>query len=95
MHGFKALVDDLKEYYEKAKIRWLLKNIIAYKKKEMHEKIIKKRKEHYNFENIYILLQDEGYEENIVNIMKEIIKEVKDREDWKEKILNFIIECPI
>jgi len=37
-------------------------------------------------------LQNEGFEENIVNKMKEIIKEVKNKDNYKIKIFNFIIE---
>ena len=90
--GFKILVNDLKLYYEKSKIRWLLKNLIAYKKNDIKEKIIKQRKNDYNFENIYILLIKEGFEENIIILMKEIITEVKDRDIWKQKIFDFIIK---
>ena len=90
--GFKILVNDLKLYYEKSKIRWLLKNLIAYKKNDIKKKIIKQRKKDYNFENIYILLIKEGFEENIIILMKEIITEVKDRDIWKQKIFDFIIE---
>ena len=32
LHGFKTIIYDLKNYYEKQKKRWLLKNLIAYKK---------------------------------------------------------------
>ena len=33
LHGFKTIINDLKYYYEKTKVRWLLKNLINYKKK--------------------------------------------------------------
>ena len=94
MHAFKVIINDLKNYYEKAKIFWLLKNLIEYKKYQIKNETIKKRKINYNFENIYILLKKEGYEDNIINKMKEIINEVKNRnrDDYKKKIFDFIIE---
>ena len=91
-YGFKTLIYDLKNYYEKQKMRWLLKNLIVYKRNEIKKKIINKRKEDYNFENIYVLLQNEGFEEIIINKMKEIIIEVKNRNDLKTKIFDFIVE---
>ena len=72
LHGFKTIINDLKN-----------KN-----KKEIY----RKREKNYNFENIYTLLQDEGLEEIIVDKMKLIIKEVKDRDDLKRKIYKFILE---
>ena len=91
-HALKTIIYDLKNYYEKQKIRWLLKNLIAYKKNEARNKIIKKRKKYYNFENICTLLENEGFEDIIISKMKEIILEVKNRNDLKNKIFNFIIE---
>ena len=90
-HGFKKLINDLKYFYEKTKVRWLLKNLINYKKKEIKEKVIKKRKEDYNFENLDTLLKNEGFEEHLISKMKEIIKEVKNV-NFKKRIFNFIIE---
>ena len=43
--------------------------------------VIKKRKKNYKFENLDILLKNEGFEENIINKRKEIIVEVKNRDD--------------
>ena len=88
LHGFKTIINDIKYYYEKAKVRWLLKNLINYKKKEKREKVIEKRKKDYNFENLDTLLQNEGFGENIVCKMKEIIKEVKNI-NFKTRIFNF------
>ena len=80
-------------YYENTKIRWLLKNLINYKKNELHKKVIQTRKQDYNFENVYMLLQKEGFREKIIDTMKEIIRETKDRDDWKNKIFEFIIKA--
>jgi len=96
IYGFKKIINDLKNYYKKKKIVWLIKNLVSYKKskneKEIYLRKIEKRKENYKFENLYLLLQNEGFEENIVNKMKEIIKEVKNKVNYKIKIFNFIIE---
>ena len=94
LSGFKTLINDLKNHYEKIKILWIIKNLIEYKKYQIKKKVIKKRKENYNFENICALLTNEGYEDKIVNKMKEIINEVniRKRDDYKNKIFNFIIE---
>ena len=55
----------------------------------------------YSFENLDSYLKDEGYNEIIVQKMKEIIKAVKDKCFLKQKIFNFIInvsdffkDCP-
>jgi len=92
LHGFRTIINDLKNHFEKTKIRWLLKNLISYQKNEIRKKRIEKRKSKYTFENIDIFLQNEGFKEDIINKIKEIIKEVKDNVDYKRKIFNFIIE---
>ena len=90
-HGFKIIVNDLKIFYEKAKLRWLLRNLISYRKNELRQILIKKRKKDYKFENLDTLLLKEGFEENIISKMKEIIKEAKN-EEFKNRIFNFIVE---
>lgn len=44
LHGFKTIINDLKYYYEKTKVRWLLKNLINYKKKTNKRKGDRKKK---------------------------------------------------
>ena len=92
LYGFKTIINHLKYYYQKTKVRWLLKNLINYKKKEKREKVIAKRKKDYNFENLDTLLQNEGFRENIVCKMKEIIKEVKNN-NFKTRIFDFTVEA--
>lgn len=89
LYGFKKMIQNLQLYYEKVKYIWLLRNLVAYKKYDIKKKKISKRKKKYNFLNIYILLQNEGYDERIVNKMKEIIEEINDkkRNDLKKKYL--------
>ena len=53
--------------------------------------LIEKRKKDYNFENLDTLSLKEGFEENIINKMKEIIKEAKN-DEFKNRIFNFIVE---
>lgn len=76
---------------EEIKTIFIITLIINYKKKEIKEKVIKKRKEDYNFENLDTLLKNEGFEEHLISKMKEIIKEVKNV-NFKKRIFNFIIE---
>ena len=54
--------------------------------------MIAKRKKDYNFENLDTLLQNEGFRENIVSKMKEIIKEVKNN-NFKTRIFDFTVEA--
>ena len=54
--------------------------------------MIEKRKKDYNFENLDTLLQNEGFGENIVCKMKEIIKEVKNI-NFKTRIFNFTVQA--
>ena len=44
MYGFKMLIKDLKNHYEKMKILSLIKNLIEFKKYQLKKKIIEKRK---------------------------------------------------
>ena len=55
--------------------------------------MVEKRKKKYSFENLDNLIKDEGYSENIINKMKDIIIEVKNRDDLKNKIFTFIISA--
>ena len=91
--GFKMLILHLRYFYEKQKYRWLLKNLISYRKenKEIDDKI-KKRKARYKFNDLDILLKDLGFDKKIYDKMKVIINYVKNnRYDLKENIYNFII----
>ena len=93
LHGFKMMINNLKFFYEKQKYKWLLKNLINYKKNEIKKEKLKKREETYEFNNLDILIQNEGFNEKIINKMKEIIIEVKNRDDLKKKIFKFIISA--
>ena len=93
LRGFKTIIKNLKFFYEKQKHRWLLKNLIEYKKNEIIKEKVKKRKNVYRFENLDTLMKDEGYNEEIIKKMKDIIIEVKDRNDLKMKIFNFMISA--
>ena len=94
-HGFKALKSHLKYFYEKQKYRWLLKNLISYRKENQErDNEIKKRKKKYKFNDLNILLKDYGFNENICEKMKDIIGCIeKKRNDLKEKIYDFIINA--
>ena len=61
LYGFKKLIHNLQFFYEQRKYFWLLRNLVAYKKHKIREEIIEKRKNEYNFENIYVLIQNEGF----------------------------------
>ena len=93
LRGFKTIIRNLKYFYEKQKHRWLLKNLIEYRKNEIRKNMVKKRKKTYTFENLDTLIKNEGYDEEIIKLMKDIIIEVKDRKDLKKKIFNFIISA--
>ena len=93
LRGFKTIIKNLKFFYEKQKHRWLLKNLIEYKINEIRKEKVKKRKNVYRFENLDTLMKNEGYNEEIIKKMKDIIIEVKDRNDLKMKIFNFMISA--
>ena len=93
MNSFKKIINDLKLFYEKQRYRWLVKHLIGYRKNKIREKIVKEREKKYCFENLDILIKNEGYNENIKNKMKEIILEVKNGDDLKRKIFIFIIKA--
>ena len=94
-HGFKALKSHLRYFYEKQKYRWLLKNLISYRKENQErDNEIKKRKKKYKFNDLNNLLKDYGFNENICGKMKDIIGCIeKKRNDLKEKIYDFIINA--
>ena len=91
VHSYKILCHIILNYLERKKKIWLLKHIIGYKKNEINEAKLKLRKERYNFKTLDILLKDEGFDESMINKMDKIIKEVKDREELKNKIFKFMI----
>lgn len=91
VHSYKILCHTILCYLESKKKIWLLKHIIGYKKNEINEAKLKLRKERYNFKTLDILLKDEGFDESMINKMDKIIKEVKDREELKNKIFKFMI----
>jgi hypothetical protein len=92
IHSYKQLCHKILYYLESKKKIWLLKHIIGYKKNKIKQAKLKSRKKRYNFETLDILLKDEGFDDLMINKMSEIIKEVKEREDLKAKIFDFIIE---
>ena len=92
LYGFKKIINNLEYFYEKQKYKWLLKNLINYKKNEIRKEKLKKREKAYRFENLDLLIQNEGFNENITNKMKEIITEVKNRDDLKKKYLNLLYQ---
>lgn len=93
--GFKILISHLRFFYEKKKYRWLLKNLISYRKENKTiDDEIKIRKEKYKFDDLDILLKDFGFGKDICDKMKDIINYVKNnRNDLKENIYNFIISA--
>ena len=93
-NGFKMMIKKFNYFYEKQKLRWLLKNLVSYKKdNQIEEKMIKERQKKYNFENLDNLIKNEGFGYDIINTMKKIINEVKNRNDLKTKIYNFMIRA--
>ena len=91
VHSYKKLCHTILYYLESKKKIWLLKHIIGYKKKEIKSAKLELRKKKYNFETLDALLKDEGFDESMIKKMSEIIKEVKEREDFKNEIFNFMI----
>ena len=91
IHSYKKLAHKILYYLESKKKIWLLKHIIGYKKNEINKTKLKLRKKRYNFATLDVLLKDEKFDESMINKMSEIIKEVKEREDLKKKIFNFMI----
>ena len=92
-YSFKMFIKKLKFFYDTKKLRWLLKNLVSYIKDNPIElKYTKERRKKYKFENLDILIKNEGFN-NGISTMKKIINEVKNRNDLKEKIFNFIIRA--
>ena len=91
--GFKMLILHLKYFYEKQKYRWLLKNLISYRKENKAiDDEIKIRKAKYKFNDLDILLKDLGFDKKIYDKMKIIINYVKNNRYYlKKNIYNFII----
>ena len=93
LHIFQESIKRLKIFYEQKRLRWLLKNLISYLKDNQIElKKTTERRKKYKFENLDTLLENEGLNSGI-STMRKIIKEVKTRNDLKEKIFNFIIRA--
>ena len=92
IHSYKKLCHRILYYLESKKKIWLLKHIIGYKKNEINKVKLKLRKKRYNFDTLDVLLKDENFDNSMINKMSEIIKEVKEREDLKNKIFNFMIQ---
>jgi hypothetical protein len=92
--GFKMLILHLKYFYEKQKYRWLLKNLISYRKENKAiDDEIKIRKAKYKFNDLDILLKDLGFDKKIYDKMKIIINYVKNNRYYlKKNIYNFIIK---
>ena len=87
------LILHLKYFYEKQKYRWLLKNLISYRKENKAiDDEIKIRKAKYKFNDLDILLKDLGFDKKIYDKMKIIINYVKNNRYYlKKNIYNFII----
>ena len=57
-YGFKIIVKALKFFYEKQKIRWLLKNLVSYRKTFLiEEEKVKERKKNINLKIFLICLK--------------------------------------
>ena len=94
-YGFKTTVKSLKFFYEKQKIRWLLKNLVSYRKAFLfEEEKLKQRKANYKFENLSDLLTRENFDLDIIDMMDNIIKKTEKKgNNLKRKIFNFIIRA--
>ena len=53
----------------------------------------KRKKKKYNFNSLDILIKEQGFNPQIIDKMKKIINEIKDKEDLKEKIFTFILRA--
>jgi hypothetical protein len=94
INGFKIISKNTKYFYEKQKYRWLIKHLISYRKENQKEdQLVKERKKKYNFNSLDILIKDQGFNPEIIDKMKKIINEIKDKEDLKDKIFIFILRA--
>ena len=94
-YGFQIIVKALKFFYEKQKIRWLLKNLVSYRKTFLiEEEKLKERKKKYKFENLSDLLEKENFDIDTIEMMNNIIDEGQNTgNNFKTKIFNFIIRA--
>ena len=94
-YGFKIIVKALKFFYEKQKIRWLLKNLVSYRKTFLiEEEKLKERKRKYKFEKLSDLLVAESFDLDTIEIMDNIIEKGQNMgNNLKTKIFNFIIRA--
>lgn len=94
INGFKIISKNTKYFYEKQKYRWLIKHLISYRKENQKEdQLVKERKKKYNFNSLDILIKDQGFNPQIIDKMKKIINEIKDKEDLKDEIFTFILRA--
>ena len=94
-YGFKIIVKALKFFYEKQKIRWLLKNLVSYRKTFLiEEEKLKERKRKYKFEKLSDLLVEESFDLDTIEMMDNIIEKGQNMgNNFKTKIFNFIIRA--
>ena len=94
-YGFKIIVKALKFFYEKQKIRWLLKNLVSYRKTFLiEEEKLKERKKKYKFENLSDLLKKENFDIDTIKMMDNIIDKGQNMaNNFKTNIFNFIIRA--